>query len=529
MATKVGSLIAELGLDTARFEAGIKTATNSVSRFHRKAERKFQKLNKAAGVAATGMVAAYTTAFSVMTKQTLDLGDQLAKLETRLGVSVEGMSGLKFAAEQSGVSFQTLTMGMQRMIRRVGEAANGTGEAEVALLELGLSAKKLAQLKPENQFRAIAEALSGVANANDRARLAQKLFDSEGVALLQLMEDGAAGIDAYMQRANELGVVMSHTTAKGAEEAKNALGEVKAVMYAASLESTQNMIPAITMVANELASTIPTASNLAVKAFLNLRKEGLGVLSFLVNRYATLKLMVGEALEKMGATDLAAGEYKDAQFLANFSKELLESSREAGAALAQTFGQVNTNIKEIPVEKIDEVDSAFGRVNLTTAKMLADMKSIGETIEVDIFDKSKTVFEQMADNFKKAVKDMVNAWVNSKLRDIFLGKTGENGDRTGGILSAVMKSLPGFATGGSFEVGGRGGTDSNVVAFKATKGEQVTIQTPQQQRMGGGVVINNTYNVSGGGVSRGEVQAIVEQGQAQTKAQIADQMSRRRF
>jgi len=36
-------------------------------------------------------------------------------------------------------------------------------------------------------------------------------------------------------------------------------------------------------------------------------------------------------------------------------------------------------------------------------------------------------------------------------------------------------SVPGFATGGSFTVGGSGGADSQLVAFKATPGEHVDV------------------------------------------------------
>lgn len=43
---------------------------------------------------------------------------------------------------------------------------------------------------------------------------------------------------------------------------------------------------------------------------------------------------------------------------------------------------------------------------------------------------------------------------------------------------------PGFATGGSFMVGGSGGVDSQTVAFRATPGEQVAVSTPQQVRKG---------------------------------------------
>ena len=54
-----------------------------------------------------------------------------------------------------------------------------------------------------------------------------------------------------------------------------------------------------------------------------------------------------------------------------------------------------------------------------------------------------------------------------------------------------------FATGGSFMVGGNGGTDSQLVKFKASPDERVTIETPDQQRAGRGNVTVNV-NVSGG-------------------------------
>jgi tape measure domain-containing protein len=54
------------------------------------------------------------------------------------------------------------------------------------------------------------------------------------------------------------------------------------------------------------------------------------------------------------------------------------------------------------------------------------------------------------------------------------------------MLMAGLKSIgmPGFATGGEFTVGGSGGTDSQLVAFRATPGEDVSVRTPDQQRQG---------------------------------------------
>lgn len=56
----------------------------------------------------------------------------------------------------------------------------------------------------------------------------------------------------------------------------------------------------------------------------------------------------------------------------------------------------------------------------------------------------------------------------------FLGGGGGGGGFLGGLL--------GFQNGGSFNVGGSGGTDSQLVAFRATPNERVTVETPGQQR-----------------------------------------------
>jgi tape measure domain-containing protein len=51
-------------------------------------------------------------------------------------------------------------------------------------------------------------------------------------------------------------------------------------------------------------------------------------------------------------------------------------------------------------------------------------------------------------------------------------------------ISKIAGANTGFATGGEFRVGGSGGTDSQMVAFRATPGEKVAVSTPQQVRKG---------------------------------------------
>lgn len=60
--------------------------------------------------------------------------------------------------------------------------------------------------------------------------------------------------------------------------------------------------------------------------------------------------------------------------------------------------------------------------------------------------------------------------------------------------------LNGYATGGSFTVKGKSGTDTNLVQFMATQGEQVSISTPQQAG-GSGVDVTTFGRAIGRGVA----------------------------
>lgn len=64
--------------------------------------------------------------------------------------------------------------------------------------------------------------------------------------------------------------------------------------------------------------------------------------------------------------------------------------------------------------------------------------------------------------------------------------------------AGLLSSLFGFADGGSFQVGGSGGTDSQLVAFRASPDETVTVRRPDQQNSGGqSSVVNVSFNVAG--------------------------------
>ncbi|MDJ0806451.1 MAG: hypothetical protein QNJ78_06410 [Gammaproteobacteria bacterium] len=272
----IGSLVADIALETATLRSDVAKANNHFKNLERKTNASLRNVRNSAQ-ALVGVLGAI--GFGTLVKGAIDSADQIGKLSTRLGASTEALSQYKHVAELSGVSFNTLTMGLQRMTRRVAEAAQGTGEAQGALRELNLDAQDLAQLAPEDQFEIIADRLNQVGSQSDKVRLAMKLFDSEGVSLLQTMSNGADGIQAMRMEADALGLTMSGQFVKDSEAAKDALARLDAASEGLALSFAQSLGPGLADITNWMAKELPLAAVESTKMLIALESgaKSLGI------------------------------------------------------------------------------------------------------------------------------------------------------------------------------------------------------------------------------------------------------------
>ena len=147
-----------------------------------------------------------------------DTGHDLVEMSARTGISVEALSELGYAAEQSGVSMEALGIAVKMMQKSITAAAGGTKSTIKTLAQLGLTAKDLVGLAPEKQFELLANQLSLIEDPTVKAATALKLFGRSGTAMLPLLKDGAAGIEALRQRARDLGFVISTEDAEAGAE-----------------------------------------------------------------------------------------------------------------------------------------------------------------------------------------------------------------------------------------------------------------------------------------------------------------------
>lgn len=211
---RAGRAFVELGVSD-KLSAGLRRAQRRL--------RAFGQGLRTAGTQLTGIGASAVTSLLATVKVFTAAGDALDKMSLRTGVSVEALSELGFAAEQTGADLQTLENGIRVMQRTLNDAERGLSTATDALDDLGLTAGQLRGLSPEEQFKTLAEAISRVEDPSKRAAIAMQVFGRSGTRLLPLLENGVAGIEALQEQARRLGLTISTQTARDAAELNDTL------------------------------------------------------------------------------------------------------------------------------------------------------------------------------------------------------------------------------------------------------------------------------------------------------------------
>ena len=228
----------------------------------------------------TGLIDKLRTSFQRLEDVTRTAG--------RLGLGVKQLQVLQEAARRTSIPVNTLNLGLQRMVRRIGQAADGTGEAVDALFELGLSARRL---RNENDtaaaFSEVIDALGQQENAFKRTALAQKIFDSEGVRLVDLAEMGSTGFARLRSEMEASGQLMSSSLTKKILDANEAMAKLTANTRAFFDVLAVKLAPIITRTANAIndMTTAIAASPLLVTA---LKQTGFEVLSSATSLFGTL-------------------------------------------------------------------------------------------------------------------------------------------------------------------------------------------------------------------------------------------------
>lgn len=260
--------------------------------------RQFGRLAKRAALLGTALAAAGVAGVG----RIISLGNTVVKTADKLGVGVEKLQEMRFAAERAGVEQRTFDMGLQRFTRRVAEAAAGTGEAKDTLAQMGIQL-----VDSKGQLRDIVEVFKDVADqmqkqpdAGKRVKASFKLFDSEGVALVNMLTDGADGLERMFAEAQALGGIMSDETARAAEETTDKLQSLKQVATGIAFSVTAQLLPSITELVDKLLAwreenkgLIATRITSFVEGFLEGMREMVKIAKALTPAIVTISKAIG--------------------------------------------------------------------------------------------------------------------------------------------------------------------------------------------------------------------------------------------
>ena len=186
-----------------------------------------------------------TAGFGLLISRSLQATDALAKTASKIGTTTEALGGLRYAAQIAGIETRTMDMALQRFTRRTAEAAMGTGEAKGAIKELGINAQELNRMPLDKRMVVLANAFEDVTSESDRLRLAFKLFDSEGAALVNVLAQGGDGLKEMLGEAKALGLTMSGTAAKGVEDTVDSLTKLSGLFKGVTDQVVAALAPAL--------------------------------------------------------------------------------------------------------------------------------------------------------------------------------------------------------------------------------------------------------------------------------------------
>lgn len=232
----IGALRVNLGLDSAQFSKGAKQATTTVQRLG----ASMQKFGAAMSLVSAGIVAAL--------RSQLNAADDAAKAAQRVGLSVEALTRLRFAADLSGASAEQLETALARLSRSM-------QDGNKAFARIGVSATDAAgRLRPtEDVLLDLADAFADTPDGAAKTAAAMELLGRSGTMLIPLLNGGADALRDMMAEADALGLTITTRTARAAERFNDSLTRVGGAVTGVGRQIAADLAPVMAEIAEAIA------------------------------------------------------------------------------------------------------------------------------------------------------------------------------------------------------------------------------------------------------------------------------------
>lgn len=135
-----------------------------------------------------GMIAGAFTIQSVLSfgKAVMDMSGEIAKVSVQTGMTTDQVQKLRYVADQTSVSFGTLTSASQGLSDAIGSRDKGVAQG---IRNLGINVDEFIQLDAYHQFVAVADALKETGNQADYSGKAAAVFGNKWKEIVPVLKE----------------------------------------------------------------------------------------------------------------------------------------------------------------------------------------------------------------------------------------------------------------------------------------------------------------------------------------------------
>lgn len=263
MAATIGKVRAVFTASTSGLTAGVNSASASMRRMESAVNGLRGPLNSLVAIQGAqlfGSIASaasnYARSLAGLVVSTAEAVSSQNDLANRLGMTYAELAGLSYAGSLVGVSTEQIGAAFTRAQVAIANAAAGSATATKAFERIGLSVEQLQGMSAQQQFEAIAQAISQLPTEAERAAAAVQLFGRAGAQLLPLFNQGAVGIQAATAEAERFGLTLNTAQANNVDAMGDAFDRAKAAITGVINQVVAYLAPAVQSVTDAFSNLI---------------------------------------------------------------------------------------------------------------------------------------------------------------------------------------------------------------------------------------------------------------------------------
>jgi len=271
----------------------------------------FRGVGTEALVMAAGLGAAAAAAgggLFALAKSTADAADAAEEDAQKLGITIEALQELRYAASLSGVPVGALDVAINKMSMTLGQAAAGGAQAQKAFAALGLDFALLRKVSPDRALELVADRLAKMPDAASRAAAAQAILGRGARELGAMLAGGSAGLEEMRKQARATGNVLSGKTARDAAAFSDRLIDLQMTLAGLKNILGAALLPAFTDLFIRLADWLRTNQALVRQLAERFARWAVETLPKIIPLLETMRdLAIRVAVLTTRAAELAGG------------------------------------------------------------------------------------------------------------------------------------------------------------------------------------------------------------------------------